>query len=100
MKMKKLDIAAATVLLQPLPQWAMDASGSAISREYVFADFVQAFGFMTQVALAAERANHHPEWRNVYNRVHITWTTHDAGGLTANDMAMAKFCDEASAGYV
>lgn len=100
MKMKKLETAEATLLLQALPQWAMDASGGAISREYLFADFVQAFGFMTQVALAAERANHHPEWRNVYNRVHITWTTHDAGGLTTNDVAMAKFCDEASAHYV
>ena len=97
--MKKLDTAEATLLLQPLPLWAMDASARSISREFVFADFVQAFGFMTQVALAAERANHHPEWRNVYNRVHITWTTHDAGGLTANDMALAKFCDEASARY-
>ena len=97
--MKKLDKAEATAHLQSLPQWTLDASTGSISREFVLTDFVQAFSFMTQIAIAAERANHHPEWRNVYNRVHVTWTTHDAGGLTTNDMTMAKFCDQASANY-
>ncbi len=99
MTMKKLDTAEAAAHLQSLPQWTLDASTGSISREFVLTDFVQAFSFMTQIAIAAERANHHPEWRNVYNRVHVTWTTHDAGGLTTNDMTMAKFCDQASANY-
>ncbi len=98
--MKKLETTEASAQLQSLPQWSLDASVGSISREFVLTDFVQAFSFMTQIALAAERANHHPEWRNVYNRVHITWTTHDAGGLTTNDMTMAKFCDQAFANYV
>ena len=98
--MKKLETSEATECVQALPQWTLDGAGGAITREYVLADFVQAFGFMTQIALAAERANHHPEWRNVYNRVQITWTTHDAGGLTTNDLSMAKLCDQAYAGYV
>lgn len=100
MTMKKLDKAEATAYLQSLPQWTLDASTGSISREFVLTDFVQAFSFMTQIAIIAERANHHPEWRNVYNRVHVTWTTHDAGGLTTNDMTMAKFCDQAFANYV
>ena len=100
MSMKKLDIAEATAHLQSLPQWSLDVSSGSISREFVLTDFVQAFSFMTQIAIAAERANHHPEWRNVYNRVHVTWTTHDAGGLTTNDITMAKFCDQAFANYV
>ena len=98
--MKKLDKAEATAHLQSLPQWTLDASTGSISREFVLTDFVQAFSFMTQIAIIAERANHHPEWRNVYNRVHVTWTTHDADGLTTNDMTMAKFCDQAFANYV
>ena len=100
MTMKKLDKAEATAHLQSLPQWTLDASTGSISREFVLTDFVQAFSFMTQIAIIAERANHHPEWRNVYNRVHVTWTTHDADGLTTNDMTMAKFCDQAFANYV
>jgi len=61
-----------------------------LHREFKFADFIAAFGFMTQVALLAERANHHPEWCNVYNKVVIELTTHDAGGLTKKDFALAK----------
>lgn len=98
--MKKLEVQEAVQLLADLPLWALDAAGAAISREYVLADFVQAFSFMTQIAITAEKRNHHPEWRNVYHRVHITWTTHDAGGLTTNDIAMARYCDQAFAGYV
>ena len=97
--MKKLELQDVMKLLQDLPQWTLDASGGSISREYLFGDFVQAFGFMTQIAISAEKCNHHPEWRNVYHRVHITWTTHDAAGLTVNDIAMAKLCEQAFAGY-
>ena len=82
-----------------LPLWKVDADAAAITREFVFKDFLQAFAFMTQVALSAEKNNHHPEWSNVYNRVQVSWTTHDAAGLTQNDIAMAKLCDQASVGY-
>ena len=68
------------VALGTLPGWTLRADGKAISRSFAFADFVQAFGFMGKVALLAEKQDHHPEWRNVYNRVDITLTTHDAGG--------------------
>jgi len=61
-----------------------------LHRELRFADFSAAFGFMTRVALAAEKADHHPEWSNVWNRVTIDLTTHDAGGITANDVALAQ----------
>lgn len=83
--------------LQALPAWQYDALRGAIARTYVFADFNQAFGFMAQVALAAEKHNHHPEWSNVYNRVSITWTTHDVGGLSTHDIALAHWCDQAAA---
>jgi 4a-hydroxytetrahydrobiopterin dehydratase len=77
--------------------WSRDASRDAITREFVFADFNRAFAFMTQIALAAEKADHHPEWSNVYNKVRITLTTHDAGGLTQKDLDLARFADEAYA---
>lgn len=78
-----------------LPAWRHDtARGGLIQRQLRFADFGQAFGFMTQVALAAERLNHHPEWFNVYNRVDITLTTHDVNGLSGRDLAMARLVDD------
>lgn len=70
-----------------------DPGRDAITKEYEFADFVAAFGFMTRVALKAESFGHHPEWLNVYNRVRITWSTHDCAGLSKNDLAMANYCD-------
>jgi 4a-hydroxytetrahydrobiopterin dehydratase len=79
--------------LAMLPQWTLSGDGLAISRNLVFADFAQAFGFMTRVALVAEKADHHPEWFNVYNRVEIRLTTHDAGGLSQRDVALAKAID-------
>lgn len=97
--MKKLEPREVGKLLLDLPHWTLDAAGGAISREFILADFVQAFGFMAQIAITAEKHNHHPEWRNVYQRVHVTWTTHDAGGLTMNDFTLARFCDQAFAGY-
>ncbi len=68
----------------------------AIRRDFRFTDFNTAFGFMSRVALRAERLDHHPEWRNVYNRVEIVLSTHDAGGLTVKDIALARFIDEAA----
>ena len=79
--------------LADLPGWTWDAERDAISRRFRFADFSAAFGFMTRVALAAEQAEHHPEWTNVWNRVDVTLTTHDAAGLTAKDVALARKMD-------
>ncbi|WP_120716217.1 4a-hydroxytetrahydrobiopterin dehydratase [Tsuneonella amylolytica] len=79
--------------LRDLPDWSLAREGKAIERTFTFADFSEAFGFMTRVALLADKADHHPEWFNVYNRVEITLTTHDAGGLSTRDFAMAKAID-------
>lgn len=80
--------------LASAPQWQFsEARGGLITREFLFGDFVEAFGFMTQLALAAERMNHHPEWFNVYHRVQITLTTHDVGGLSSRDADMARLAD-------
>lgn len=76
-----------------LPLWQLRADGLAITRDFAFADFNAAFGFMARVALIAEKLDHHPEWSNVWNRVSITLTTHDAGGLSARDVAMARAID-------
>lgn len=99
MALQKLDAQQAAEQLRDLPQWAFDAKLGAITREFVLADFMHAFAFMTQIAIAAEKYNHHPEWSNVYNKVLITWTTHDVQGLSSNDIAMARLCDQAFAGY-
>jgi 4a-hydroxytetrahydrobiopterin dehydratase len=77
--------------------WKREEARDAIQREFVFKDFNRAFAFMTQVALAAEKADHHPEWSNVYNKVRVTLTTHDAGGVTQKDLDLARFADEAYA---
>ena len=79
--------------LAEFPDWTLRGDGLAIARDFKFADFSEAFGFMTRVALHAEKADHHPEWSNVYNRVHVTLTTHDAGGLSQRDVKMAKAID-------
>lgn len=79
--------------LAELPDWTLSDDAGAISRRFKFKNFLGAFGFMTQVALHAERADHHPEWSNVYNRVDIRLTTHDAGGLSKRDIALAKKID-------
>ena len=79
--------------LARLPQWTLRGDGLAIVREFKFSDFGEAFGFMTRVAIAADKADHHPEWCNVYNRVEITLTTHDAGGLSARDISLAEAID-------
>jgi 4a-hydroxytetrahydrobiopterin dehydratase len=77
--------------------WTREQTRDAITREFLFADFKRAFAFMTQVALAAEKADHHPEWSNVYNKVRVTLTTHDAGGVTQKDLDLARVADEAYA---
>jgi 4a-hydroxytetrahydrobiopterin dehydratase len=79
--------------LNALPDWDVDETRDAIVRRFKFADFSEAFAFMTRVALLAEKADHHPEWSNVWNRVDILLTTHDAGGLSARDIAMAQAID-------
>ena len=76
-----------------LPRWTPDPARDAIRRSFRFDDFVSAFGFMARVALLAERADHHPEWSNVYGRVDILLTTHDAGGLTMRDVRLAEAID-------
>ena len=82
--------------LAALSSWKLADDGLAITRQFKFADFREAFAFMTRVALAAERADHHPEWSNVYNRVEMRLTTHEAGGLTERDFALAAVADAAA----
>lgn len=74
-----------------LPGWAIRADGRAFERHLKFADFTEAFAFMTRVALYAEKADHHPEWSNIYNSVRITLTTHDVDGLSKRDADMAQY---------
>ena len=76
-----------------LPGWRMVEGRDAIARTFTFADFSAAFGFMSRVALLAEKQDHHPEWFNVWSRVEITLSTHDAGGLSARDVALAAAID-------
>jgi len=90
MPIARLTDAERDAALAEVPGWTLRADGLAIERTFTFADFVEAFGFMTRVAILAEKADHHPEWFNVWNRVEITLTTHDAGGLSQRDVAMAK----------
>jgi 4a-hydroxytetrahydrobiopterin dehydratase len=79
--------------LQTLPSWTYDGTRKAFFREIVLEDFVAAFGLMTRVALEAEKADHHPEWANVYNRVSIWLTTHDAGDVSERDLHLATIID-------
>lgn len=83
--------------LKALPEWSEVESRDAITRSFRFKTFNQAFGFMTRVALKAEKLDHHPEWFNVYNRVDVTLATHDAGGVTELDVKLATFIDKAAA---
>lgn len=95
--MHKLTPTELTHALTQLPHWTVDAAGTGLVRAFAFTDFAQAFAYMTQVALWAEAANHHPEWHNVYNRLSLTWSTHDVGGVSDNDVRMAQRCDQAFA---
>ena len=97
--LEKLNKASSTELLATLPNWKHDDVRDAITREFVLADFAQAFAFMTQIAIQAEKRNHHPEWFNVYNRVTITLTTHDVNGLSQQDIDLAHYADAAYANF-
>lgn len=93
MPIEPLDEAERAEALDGLADWDYDDARDAISRRFVFADFNEAFAFMTRVALLAEKMDHHPEWSNVWNRVDILLTTHDAGGLSTRDVVMAEAID-------
>jgi 4a-hydroxytetrahydrobiopterin dehydratase len=93
MKMKKLAPATRKTAMKDLPKWSKVRGRDAITRKFEFKDFNTAFAFMTRVALLAEKMDHHPEWFNVYNKLEVTLSTHDAGGITENDVKMAKAMD-------
>ena len=97
-KRMKLSDSDRTEELQPLLDggWSMVEGRDAIKKNFSFSDFNEAWGFMSRVALKAENMNHHPEWFNVYNRVEVTLSTHDCGGLSARDVKLAKFIDSVS----
>jgi 4a-hydroxytetrahydrobiopterin dehydratase len=90
MSIAKLSDSEIDAALARLPGWSKVEGRSAIQKKFQFADFSAAWGFMSRVALAAESQNHHPEWFNVWNRVEITLSTHDAGGLSARDVKLAE----------
>lgn len=90
----KLPAEQRTQVLRDLDGWNEVQDRDAISRTFRFADFNEAFGFMTRIALKAEQMNHHPEWFNVWNRVDVTLTTHDAGGVTQLDVELAHFMND------
>lgn len=91
---QKLSGAARESALGRLKGWSEVSGRDAIAKKFVFADFNQAFGFMTRAALVAEKLDHHPEWFNVYKTVDVTLSTHDAGGLTERDIALAEAMDK------
>ena len=93
-KLSPTDRAAA---LKTLSNWKDVLGRDAIQRKFVFADFNQAFGFMTRTALMAEKMDHHPEWSNVYNRVSVLLSTHECGGVSQRDIEMARFIDTLAA---
>lgn len=93
MAVSELDSEARAAALGALLHWDYDAQAKGIRRAVRFADFADAFAFMTRVAIMAEKADHHPEWFNVYNRVEILLTTHDAGGLSQRDIDLARQID-------
>ena len=94
--MTKLTGEARSKALAGLMGWNEVKGRDAIAKTFVFKDFNEAFGFMTRVALAAEKMDHHPEWSNVYRKVEVVLSTHDAGGVTEKDIALARFMDAAA----
>ena len=99
MALQKLSALEIAQCMPSLQLWHFDAKLGLITREFVLLDFLRAFEFMTQIAIEAESHNHHPEWRNVYNKVTITWTTHDVQGLSMNDFDLAHICDQTFARF-
>ena len=91
---QKLDTAELQSAVITLSEWRLSDDGLALERVFIFSGFSAAFGFMSRVALAAERENHHPEWSNVYNKVTMRWTTHSVGGVSALDIKLATKCDQ------
>lgn len=91
---RKLSTSERDEALSRLPEWKLTEGRDAITKSFKFKDFNAAFGFMTRAALVAEQMNHHPEWFNVWNRVDVTLSTHDAGGLTELDMKLAAAMDK------
>jgi len=91
---KRLSGELLTRNLSGLEGWQLNEEKTAISRSFRFSDFNGAFGFMSRIALMAERLDHHPDWSNVYNRVEITLSTHDVGGLSDKDMVLARFISD------
>lgn len=96
MKYEKLDASSIAARLEELHGWTLGRDGAAIEKHFVFRDFRQAFGFMAESALAAEKLDHHPEWFNVYRKVDVTLTTHSAGGVTELDFKLAVLMDLAA----
>ena len=94
MAVPQLTEAERSEALAALPEWTLRADSLAIERQFKFKNFSEAWAFMARVALIAEKHDHHPEWSNVYNRVAITLTTHDAGGLSERDARMARAIDK------
>jgi Pterin-4a-carbinolamine dehydratase len=94
MTIAKLNESERDALVHKHPEWVLDTDRDAITRAFRFDDFVSAFAFMTKVALLAEKMDHHPEWSNVYNKVEILLTTHDASGLSERDARMAEAIDK------
>lgn len=93
---KKLEGTARDEAIANLDGWTLRGDGEAITKSYKFKDFNAAFGWMARVALAAEKMDHHPEWSNVYNKVEVTLSTHDVGGLSERDVTLARFMDDAT----
>jgi 4a-hydroxytetrahydrobiopterin dehydratase len=92
--LQKLDEHDLVQQLPRVPLWSHDPQLGCINREFTLPNFSEAFEFMTQIAHEAEKHQHHPEWRNVYNKIWLTWTTHDVNGLSMKDIQMALICDE------
>jgi 4a-hydroxytetrahydrobiopterin dehydratase len=95
---QKLTADARKAALGKLPGWSDVSGRDAIARKFTFRDFNEAFGFMTRAALVAEKMDHHPEWFNVYRTVEVTLSTHDAGGVTERDVALAEAMDRIAGG--
>ena len=91
---KKLESKERNKILKTLKDWKKTRGRSSIEKNYIFKDFTSAFSWMTRIALIAEKMDHHPEWFNVYNKVNVTLSTHDAGGITELDIKLAKEMDK------